>query len=996
LAPVDALLMDLRRRLLGRAVLRSLAIALLAAGAVAGLLVGTDLLVSLPAGSRRVLRWLPALLLALPVAAVARSRARGDADRLALLLDERGGLGNLASTLRAPNARGPVAELFRARALGALRSIDPGAVVPLDAGRLWGACLVAGLVVVAGVALLPNLDDTLAARWVRAEAGPVVTRAAAGAVPTTPGAPPSLGSIAFTVRAPAYAGLPDVSGAEGDPLSALPGSIVEIRGTGTARPPVLRASIIGGGELTPRTDDDGWSVAWTVGPEDRGVVLSVLAGGSDGLTAGASAPTRGPEALAADPDTLATDTPTADTLGSGSLLDRRVLALRPLRDRAPTVSLDSPEEDIVLAAPTGRIPIEARARDDYGVADLVLHWVRSRGSGESFDFDEGTWAWDRSEATGDGRVGELSLALDELGLEPGDVLHVRATASDANDMTGPGRGVSATRQIRISAEDDLSDVTTIIGFPIEREREPLLSQRMIILLTEELIDSAATLTPDEVVERSRDIAEEQARLRGRVGEQIFSRATGAMQDPEAHLDFEEGEPAVFLDELEAQVERGPVIDPVTGIATIANVEIPAHDHDSDPIVAINRSLLTIYNHMWDAERALSIAQLEPSLVPQNLALDALQAMREGERVFVRGRVTVAPIDIPAARGTGEVDEADPVSRSPVPPVPGVARTVATEIETLLAASTPLTGRAASVAISGLALDLLEGTDRPEVGELLARASTRAADDDAPGAVAALERALRLLRSSEARAVDTKHQDGPASLGAAHYLRATSESADTVSTIRTGASTPSEPVPFVFATVRYESGDWDSAPLVPANLIHSMAQYTALPVAPEGVTVDLSSPEIFHHPFLYLTGHLPVFFDDAESRNLVDFVERGGLIFIDDHNHDIDGAFHRSVTSEIARLFGADALQAIPNEHELYSSFFEFEDGPPITGHELSGWGDGLIHRNLFQVEVDGRIGVLYSNKDYSSEWSYHAVNKRFLAVDNTRFGVNILLYALTR
>lgn len=46
--------------------------------------------------------------------------------------------------------------------------------------------------------------------------------------------------------------------------------------------------------------------------------------------------------------------------------------------------------------------------------------------------------------------------------------------------------------------------------------------------------------------------------------------------------------------------------------------------------------------------------------------------------------------------------------------------------------------------------------------------------------------------------------------------------------------------------------------------------------------------------------------------------------------------------------------------------------------------------------MDGRIGVLYSNKDYSSEWSYHAVNKRFLAEDNTRFGVNVLLHALTR
>ena len=46
--------------------------------------------------------------------------------------------------------------------------------------------------------------------------------------------------------------------------------------------------------------------------------------------------------------------------------------------------------------------------------------------------------------------------------------------------------------------------------------------------------------------------------------------------------------------------------------------------------------------------------------------------------------------------------------------------------------------------------------------------------------------------------------------------------------------------------------------------------------------------------------------------------------------------------------------------------------------------------------VDSRIGVLYSNKDYSSEWSYHVQNKRFQALDNTRFGVNIIVYALTR
>jgi len=48
------------------------------------------------------------------------------------------------------------------------------------------------------------------------------------------------------------------------------------------------------------------------------------------------------------------------------------------------------------------------------------------------------------------------------------------------------------------------------------------------------------------------------------------------------------------------------------------------------------------------------------------------------------------------------------------------------------------------------------------------------------------------------------------------------------------------------------------------------------------------------------------------------------------------------------------------------------------------------------VEHEGRLVLLFSNKDYSSEWNYHPENKRFLSVDNTRFSVNIVVYALTR
>ena len=200
--------------------------------------------------------------------------------------------------------------------------------------------------------------------------------------------------------------------------------------------------------------------------------------------------------------------------------------------------------------------------------------------------------------------------------------------------------------------------------------------------------------------------------------------------------------------------------------------------------------------------------------------------------------------------------------------------------------------------------------------------------------------------------------------------------------------------FVFATAQYESGDWDSAPLVPANLIDSVARYTSIRVAPQGVIVPLASDTLLRHPLVYLTGHLPVRFSDAERATLEKFLDRGGMLFVDDHNHDVDGMFHKTATEELGRAAGP--LTELSNDDPLYRAFFTFADGPPTTSHELNGWGDNLVHKHLLAARRGDRIAVLYSNKDYSSEWNFHPENKRFQSVDTTRFGVNIVVYALTR
>lgn len=200
--------------------------------------------------------------------------------------------------------------------------------------------------------------------------------------------------------------------------------------------------------------------------------------------------------------------------------------------------------------------------------------------------------------------------------------------------------------------------------------------------------------------------------------------------------------------------------------------------------------------------------------------------------------------------------------------------------------------------------------------------------------------------------------------------------------------------FYFTRLSYESGDWEVDERTPANILNSLIEYTTIRVDLRERIVALEDPAMLTAPFCYMAGHRLVQFNPAERQNFETYIRNGGFVFVDDCNHDIDGLFARSFEQQMAEIFGEEALKKIPNDHPIYSSFFKF-DGPPNTGLELNGWGDDLVHDYLKAIEINGRIAVLYSNKDYGCEWDYDFRNKRWLTVDNTRFAVNIVVYAMT-
>ncbi len=203
-----------------------------------------------------------------------------------------------------------------------------------------------------------------------------------------------------------------------------------------------------------------------------------------------------------------------------------------------------------------------------------------------------------------------------------------------------------------------------------------------------------------------------------------------------------------------------------------------------------------------------------------------------------------------------------------------------------------------------------------------------------------------------------------------------------------------PFDFWFTRLMYESGDWDVDQRMPSNIVDTLLQYTTLRVDMQEHVIALGDARMMTAPFCYLAGHKLVEFNPDERRNFESYVRNGGFVLADDCNHDIDGLFAKSFEREMDSIFGPDNLRKLPKDHPLYSSFFSF-DGPPATSMELNGWGDDLVHDYLRGITIDGRLGLLYSNKDYGCEWDFDWRNKRFNAEDVTKFAVNIVTYALS-
>jgi len=194
---------------------------------------------------------------------------------------------------------------------------------------------------------------------------------------------------------------------------------------------------------------------------------------------------------------------------------------------------------------------------------------------------------------------------------------------------------------------------------------------------------------------------------------------------------------------------------------------------------------------------------------------------------------------------------------------------------------------------------------------------------------------------------------------------------------------------------------DAAPKALANILRAAARELGILVDDTPTKLDLIDPAIFKHHMLFMHGRQAFVFDDAQRKNLRDFLERGGTLLADSvcASQPFTDAFRKEFSAGLPDR----TIESIPNDDPLFSAStyggFDLRqvtlrspaaDGGPLSSEKRK------VPPQLEGIRIGDRWAVIFSPFDISC-----ALEKQnsmectgYDREDAEKIALNILLYSL--
>ena len=191
--------------------------------------------------------------------------------------------------------------------------------------------------------------------------------------------------------------------------------------------------------------------------------------------------------------------------------------------------------------------------------------------------------------------------------------------------------------------------------------------------------------------------------------------------------------------------------------------------------------------------------------------------------------------------------------------------------------------------------------------------------------------------------------------------------------------------FQIAVLKYNGGgDWYANPTSLKNLILFCNENIGANIENEPAVIEANNLNIFNYPFVHVTGHGNIIFDQNEIENIRNYLLSGGFIHIDD-NYGMD----KYIRKEIDKIFPNNDLLELKNNHPIFNSKYKFNGLPKIHEH------DGK-DAQAFGITVEGRLVLIYTyESDLGDGWEDQEVHNDSdeARTKALKMGANIIKYA---
>ena len=191
--------------------------------------------------------------------------------------------------------------------------------------------------------------------------------------------------------------------------------------------------------------------------------------------------------------------------------------------------------------------------------------------------------------------------------------------------------------------------------------------------------------------------------------------------------------------------------------------------------------------------------------------------------------------------------------------------------------------------------------------------------------------------------------------------------------------------FQIAVLKYNGGgDWYANPTSLKNLILFCNENIGTNIDNEPAIIEANNLNIFNYPFVHVTGHGNIIFNQNEIENIRNYLLSGGFIHIDD-NYGMD----KYIRKEIDKIFPNNDLLELKNNHPIFNSKYKFNGLPKIHEH------DGK-DAQAFGITVEGRLVLIYTyESDLGDGWEDQEIHNDSDEVRTKalKMGANIIKYA---